>query len=199
MLALLLAGCGGGGSGDARPQAPGSSAKAAASFEGALLPAGLPAHDFALRDQDGRWVSLRAFRGRVALLAFLSSTSRPSLLIGEQLRGALDELALERGRPAVPALAVSVDPAGDTPTRVRAYLRATSLSGRLEYLTGSPARLRSVWHAYRVLPASAGERAYEQAAFVLLIDRAGSPRVEIPLEGLTPEVLARDVRRLEAL
>jgi protein SCO1 len=203
MLALLLAGafpgCGGGDSNGASAQASGSSAKSAANFEGALLPAGLPPHDFTLNDQDGRRVSLRDFRGRVAILAFLSSTSRPAMLIGEQLRGALDELALEHGRPAVPALAISVSPASDTPARVRAYLRVTSLSGRLEYLTGSVARLRAIWRAYRVVPASAGERTYEQGAFVVLIDRAGAARVEIPLEELTPEVLASDVRRLEAL
>jgi cytochrome oxidase Cu insertion factor (SCO1/SenC/PrrC family) len=202
MLALLLAGalpgCGGGSSG-AVAQAPGMGAKSASGFEGGLLPAGLPRHDFTLTDQDGRAVALRAFQGRVAILAFLSSTARPAVLIGEQLRGALDELARERGRPAVAALAVSVDPLGDTPARVRAYLRTTALSGRLEYLTGSAARLRAVWRAYRVVPASAGERAYEEGAFVVLIDREGSPRVEIPLESLTPEVLARDVRRLEAL
>ncbi len=48
-----------------------------------------------------------------------------------------------------------------------------------------------------VVPASAGRGAYEHGAFVLLLDRAGAPRVEFPLEELTPEALAHDVRRLE--
>jgi protein SCO1/2 len=199
MLAGALAGCADRESSGAAVPGSGAGTSSAASFEGALLPAGLAPHDFTLRDQRGRRVSLRAYRGRVAILAFVSSTSRPATLIGQQLRGALDELSLERGRPAVAALAVSVNPAGDTPARVRAYLRATSLSGRVEYLTGSRAQLRAVWRDYRVVPASAGEQAYEQGAFVVLIDRAGAARVEIPLEELTPEVLARDVRRLEAL
>lgn len=96
-----------------------------------------------------------------------------------------------------PALAVSVDPAGDTPARVRAFLRANGLAGRLEYLTGTPAQLLAVWHAYGVTPASDGARAYESAAFVVLLDGRGAPRVEEPLEELTPEALAHDVRRLE--
>jgi cytochrome oxidase Cu insertion factor (SCO1/SenC/PrrC family) len=199
-LVGLLAGCAHRESGGAAAQMPNSRAAGASEFDGGLLPAGLKPHEFTLTDQRGRAISLSDFRGRVVILAFLYSTSKTAApLIGQQIRGALDELSLERDRPAVPALAISVDPAGDTRARVRAYLRATSLTARLEYLTGDLARLRALWRAYRVVPASAGERAYERGAFVLLLDRAGSVRVEVPLEELTPEVLARDVRALEAL
>jgi cytochrome oxidase Cu insertion factor (SCO1/SenC/PrrC family) len=200
MLAVTLAGCAHGGSGSPAAQVPSSAAATASDFEGALLPAATKRHAFALTDQNRRGVSLGEFRGRVVILAFLYSTSRTAApLIGQQIRGALDELALEHRRAAVPALAVSVDPTADTRLHVRAYLHATSLTGRLRYLTGSPARLRAVWRAYHVVPASAGETAYERAAFVVLLDRTGTERVEIPLEELTPEVLARDVRELEAL
>lgn len=199
-LAGVPAGCASGGSSGAAAQASDSRAKPRGDFEGALLPAGLKSHEFTLTDQNGRRVSLSDFRGRVVILAFLYSTSKTAApLIGQQIRGALDELSLEHHRPAVPALAISVDPAGDTRAHVRAYLRATSLTGRVEYLTGDIARLRALWRAYRVVPASAGERAYERGAFVLLLDRTGAQRVEVPLEELTPEVLARDVRALEAL
>ncbi len=182
-------------------------APSATDFDGALLPANLPPRAFVLTDQYGRRVSLGDFRGRVAILAFLDSASRTTApLIAQQIRGALDELEPHplgvrpsgARSPGTPALAVSVDPAADTPGHVRAFLRKTSLTGRLEYLTGAPARLRAVWRAYSVVPASAGESAYERAAFVLLLDRTGAPRVELPLEQLTPEGLAHDVRRLEA-
>ena len=98
---------------------------------------------------------------------------------------------------ALPALAISLDPAADTPARVRAFLHAASLTGRMEYLTGSAAQLRPVWRAYSAVPASAGAVAYERDAFVLLLDKEGAPRVEFPIEELTPEALAHDVRRLE--
>jgi cytochrome oxidase Cu insertion factor (SCO1/SenC/PrrC family) len=199
-LAGALAGCARHGSSGAAAQTPSSEAAAASGFEGGLLPAGLKPREFTLTDQYGQRTSLSDFRGGVVILAFLYSTSKSAApLIGQQIRGALDELSLERQRPAVPALAVSVDPAGDTPARVRAFLHATSLTGRLRYLTGGLARLRAVWRAYRVVPASAGERAYERGAFVALLDRRGAERVEIPLEQLTPEALAHDVRKLEAL
>ncbi len=80
---------------------------------------------------------------------------------------------------------------------MRAFLRAASLTGRMEYLTGSAAQLRPVWRAYPVVPASAGARCLRTGAFVLLLDREGAARVEFPLEELTPEALAHDVRRLE--
>ncbi len=209
-LALTVAALLGGSAGDSGRASGGASAAAssagdasATGFEGALLPADLAPREFTLTDQYRRTVSLRDLRGHVAILAFLYCASRAAApLIAQQIRGALDELESERhtaGAPtsATPALAVSVDPAGDTPPRVRAFLRRTSLTGRLLYLTGPPARLRAVWRAYRVVPAAAGETAYERSAFVLVLGRNGAPRVELPLEALTPEALAHDVRRLE--
>jgi protein SCO1/2 len=196
-LALAaLPGC----SSPARPpsastEAASASAPSSTGFDGALLPADVPRHGFALTDQHGRRVSLSALRGRVTILAFLYTSSRTTApLIAQQIRGALDELP----GPPVPVLAVSVDPGGDTPARIRAFLRENSLSGRIEYLTGTPAQLRAVWRAYAVVPASAGTVAYERSAFVLLLDRAGRPRVEFPLEELTPEALAHDIRKLRA-
>lgn len=175
---------------------PSSSAPSATGFYGALLPANLPPREFTLTDQRGRRVSLSAYRGHVTILAFLYTASKTTApLIAQQIRGALDELESEREQP-IPTLAVSVDPAGDTPARVRAFLRENSLTGRMEYLTGSLSQLRAVWRAYAVVPASAGASAYERAAVVLLLDRAGAPRVEFPVEELTPEALAHDIRQL---
>jgi protein SCO1/2 len=200
VLALALAALAGCSSGSA-PSGTAAEAGVASDngFDGALLPTDLPVHPFTLTDQDGRRVSLHDERGRVTILAFLYTASRTTApLIAQQVRGALDELASEPGAGRLPpALAVSVDPAGDTPARVRTFLRANELTGRLEYLTGTPAHLRAVWRAYGVTPASAGAHAYESAAFVVLLDGHGAPRVEVPLEELTPEALAHDVRRLE--
>jgi cytochrome oxidase Cu insertion factor (SCO1/SenC/PrrC family) len=198
-LALASGGCGRSArtpAGNVAAESAGS--QPADSFAGALLPAGVRPHGFALTDQRGRRVALSSFRGRVAILAFLDSGSRPATLIAQQIRGALDELQSEAGSGRVPvaALAVSVAPRVDTPARVRAFLQATGLSGRMEYLTGPPARLRRVWHSFRVVPATAGRGAYEQGAFVVLMAPNGDERVELPLEALTPEALAHDVREL---
>jgi protein SCO1 len=189
--------------GSAGAQAPAANQPSASGYDGALLPASLPPRPFTLTDQRRRRVTLSDFKGRVAILAFLYTRSRTTApLIAQQIRGALDELESERqprahssGSPV--ALAISLDPSGDTPARVNAFLRGASFGGRLEYLTGAPAQLRAVWRAYGATPASAGARAYERSAFVLLLGRDGAARVEFTLEQLTPEALAHDVRRLQ--
>ncbi|HEV3321543.1 MAG TPA: SCO family protein [Solirubrobacteraceae bacterium] len=196
-LALAsLPGCSGGSGGSAGTTSTAAAAAGAPSetgYDGALLPGNLRPRGFTLTDQDGRRVSLSDFKGKVTILAFVYTTSKTTApLIAQQIRGALEEL------PAgTPAVAISLDPAGDTPARVRAFLHAASLKGRMEYLTGSAAQLRPVWRAYAAVPASAGAVAYERGAFVLLLDREGAPRVEFPVEELTPEALAHDVRKLE--
>jgi protein SCO1/2 len=204
-LALAaLAGCSTSGSGAGAASGSGGATGAASSaggpsatgFDGALLPGNVRPYEFTLTDQYGRRVSLGSLRGRVVILAFMYTASKTTApLIAEQIRGALDEL--EPHTSSVSALAVSVDPAADTPAHVGAFLRATSLTGRLEYLTGGAAQLRPIWSAYHVVPARAGPRAYEQGAFVVVLDRAGAERVDFPLEELTPEALAHDVRRLQ--
>ena len=139
-------------------------------------------------------MSLSSYRGQVVVLAFLYSTCGPTcIVIAQQIRGALDELP----RP-VPVLIVSADPTADTPLRVRRFLAHVSLTGRVHYLTGSPAQLRAVWHAYGVTPASAGRAAFDNFASVFLIDPSGFERVIFGMEQLTPEGLAHDIRRLQS-
>jgi protein SCO1 len=165
----------------------------ASGFDGALLPGGVGAPGFTLIDQHGRRVSLAQYRGRVAILTFLSTNCTPTCpLVAQQIRGALDEL----GRP-VPTLIVSATPAADSPTAVRRFLAEAALTGRAEYLTGAPAELRRVWRAYNVVPAQLADADSSHPAEVLLIDRTGQQRVLFQVEQLTPEGLAHDVRRLE--
>jgi protein SCO1 len=170
-----------------------ASATGSAGFDGAALPGNVAAPGFTLTDQDGRSVSLSGYRGHVTVLAFLYSTCGAAcVVIAQQIRGALDEL------PApVPVLIVSADPAADTPAHVSRFLAQVSLSGRVQYLTGTRAQLRRVWRAYRVTPASAGRKAFAQYASVLLLDRDGDEHVLFQEEQLTPESLAHDIGRLD--
>ncbi len=193
LLALALGGCSS-GSPTASPTAGApASATDTAGFDGASLPgAGAPVRDFALRDERGARVSLSSYRGQVAIVAFPYTTCDATCtVIAEQIRGALDELPR-----AVPVLLVSADPAADTPARVARFLARTSLTGRARYLTGTLAQLRAVWRSLHVVPASAGARAFDQAASVFVLDGAGRERVLYQLEQLTPEALSHDVRKL---
>jgi protein SCO1 len=162
-------------------------------FEGAELPGAVQAPPIALTGQDGHPASLAALRGKPVVLAFLyAHCGGTCTLIAQQIRGALDEL-----HEPVPVLIVSADPKGDTPAAVNAFLTATSLSGRVHYLTGSPATLEKVWSAYKIKPAAAGAAAFASHANVVLIDAEGRERVIYGPEQLTPEALAHDVGKLQ--
>jgi protein SCO1 len=183
--------------GTSQTGAAGASAGPESGFDGAPFPKGLTAPGFTLENQTGQPISLSEYRGRVVLLTFLYSTCGDAcIVIGQQIRGALNEMEEAHARlPAV--LIVSADPAADTPANVRRFLAEVSLAGRVQYLTGTAAQLRSVWRAYNVKPASVGAHEFEEYAPVLLLDPAGEKRVLFEIEELTPEGLSHDVAKLE--
>jgi protein SCO1 len=159
-------------------------------FAGGLRPA-IPPKDFSLRDQDGRTVSLRALRGQVVVLTFMYSTCQDTCPVtASQIRGALDDLGQD-----VPVLAVSVDPAQDTPYRARVFVQRQSLTGRMRFLLGTKAQLAPVWRDYGVQPEK-GKRLPHSDSTVL-IDRSGRQRIGFETTAMTPEGLAHDIARLE--
>ena len=160
-------------------------------FAGALRP-DIPPQDFRLRDQDGKAVSLRAYRGRVVVLTFMYTTCRDTCpLTATQIRGALDDL-----QTPPPALAVSVDPVNDTPERAKEFLFKRGLADdRMRFLLGNRAQLQPIWRAYGVRPQGT---AFDQQHVRAVVDRHGRQRIGFPVQQLTPEGLAHDIRRLQA-
>jgi protein SCO1/2 len=161
-------------------------------FAGALSPAGIPVRDFDLRDQNGRPASIREYRGRVVVLTFLYSTCQDTCPVtATTIRGALDELGHD-----VPVLAVSVDPAHDTPDTAERFLVKQSMSaGRMRFLLGSRAQLEPIWKAYGIQPQGKG---FEHTAYVAVLDRTGRQRVAFTIDHLTDRDLAHDIRKLES-
>jgi protein SCO1 len=198
VLATTLCACGGASDGSSATRTPG--AGPAHAFAGAPLPAAA-AHDFALTDERGRSASTREYRGRVVVLGFVSTDcGAPCVVIAEQIRGALDQAPARtcaHARACAPAvLLVSVDPPADTRAAVARFLARVSLSGRARYLSGPRGAIASVWRAFRVPAPARGSSAFDRFEPVLLLDRSGRARVAYPLEGLTPEALAHDIRAL---
>ena len=158
-------------------------------WAGFVRPPGATAPDFALRDQDGEPVTMAAYRGRPVAITFVYSTCEdtcPALV--DQVRGALDDTGLD-----VPLLAVSVDPANDTPARARRFLNERRITGRARFLLGSERELAPVWKGYGVQPQTDD---LEHSASVVLVDARGRQRVGFPHDQLTPEALVHDLRRL---
>jgi protein SCO1/2 len=160
-----------------------------AGFEGALRPAGIPPAEFGLRDERGRVVRLRDLRGRPAVVTFLYTTCRDTCpLTTQQIRAALDDLG-----EGVPVIAVSVDPANDTPRRARAFDVKQQMVGRMRWVLGTSAQLQRIWRAYGVAPQTADA---EHSASTVVIDGRGRQRVGFATSVLTPEALAHDIEAL---
>jgi protein SCO1/2 len=155
----------------------------------------LPARNFTLVDQDGHPASLAQYRGRVVILTFMYSTCQNTCPVeAQQIRGALDELG-----QAVPTLAVSVDPAQDTPINAQRFLFKESLTGRMRFLLGTRSQLAPIWKSYGIAPETGTNiKNSNHSAYVLLIDRRGYWRDGFPDSELTPEGLAHDIRVLQA-
>jgi protein SCO1 len=169
----------------------GGSKSQADGFQGALRPDGIPPISFALKDQDGKTATLAQYRGEPVVLTFMYSTCKDTCpLTAQQIRGALDDLGQD-----VPTLAISVDPANDTPLNARRFVNQQSLTGRMRFLLGTQAQLQPIWKAYGIQPQG---KAFDHTAYVVLVDAKGVQRVGWPVEKLTPEGLAHDLKVLEA-
>jgi protein SCO1 len=169
----------------------GDVATAGSRFEGAVMPEGLRAPDFKLRNQDGERVSMRALRGDPVIVTFLYTNCDDTCPAQAQtVRGALDELGED-----VPALAVAVDPPRDTPQSARAFLAEQRATGRLDFVLGSRSELRPLWNGFFIAPQTVTQE--HQARFTL-VDKRGFQRVGYPGFEATPERLAHDLRILRA-
>jgi len=138
-------------SGSSKPQLPGGATSATTSrFDGGVLtPLRAAPALSTLRNYTGQPVNLASYRGKAVFLTFLY-THCPDVcpLIASHLHTVLSELG-SRARQ-VQLIAVSVDPRGDTPGAVGAFLHEHQLSGQMQYLIGSGAQLAPVWKSWYV-------------------------------------------------
>ena len=162
-----------------------------AGFDGALRPPGIPPVQFALKDQEGKVATLRQYRGQPVILTFMYSTCRDTCpLTAQQIKGALDDVGRD-----VPTLAISVDPANDTRLNAQRFVNRQGLTRRMRFLLGDRAQLQPIWDAYGIQPQGKG---FEHTAYVVLVDARGRQRVGWPVDKITPEGLAHDLRLLGA-
>lgn len=165
-------------------------------LQGAVLTPPMPTYDFTLRDEHNRQVKLSDFRGKAVALTFLYTHCPDACpLTAERLHQTHRQLGDLASHVAF--VAVSVDPAGDTPEAIRTFLAAHHVEGELSYLTGSFADLRRVWGYFLVssdakdqsaTPARAASAAGAPASpslvghssIVHVIDPTGNLRVFLP-------------------
>lgn len=162
---------------------------AGASFAGATRPPDIPPADFGVRDENGRMLRLADLRGKPVVVTFLYTTCADTCPVTtQQIRIALDNLGYD-----VPVVAVSVDPANDTPRRARTFALRQSMQGRMRWALGDARELQRIWDAYGIAPQTADE---DHSASTVLLDGRGVQRVGFATSVLTPEGLAHDIALL---
>lgn len=172
----------------------------AAGLRGSLLPEELtrgPAPRIRLSDARGGTLDSRELAGRPYAVTFLY-TRCPDVcpLIGQEIRVALETLG--PSAEEVTVVAVSVDPRGDTPEAVRAWLERQRLPQNFRYLIGSEEELRPVWDAYFAAPQTPGRpETSTHTASIWLIGADGRLRTKYSAGApVSPDDLAHDLRAL---
>lgn len=113
-----------------------------------------PAPEFTLIDHRGQTVRLSDFRGKAVAMTFIY-TNCPDVcpIIAENFRVAHELLPVD-ARDDVALLAVTLDPARDTPDALRAFTARHRLAENPSWfaLRGDPAALAQVWRDYGIYP-----------------------------------------------
>jgi len=188
VVALLAIG------GSTRSQATGATSARGAFRAGEVFSPPTPTPLLALHNYLGQPVNIASYRGKAVLVTFLY-TNCPDVcpLITASLHAAL-ELLGPRESARAQIIAVSVDPRGDTPKAVAAFLARHEMTGRMQYLIGSAHELARVWKAWGV----GSERDAQQPQFVnhtglVYGISASGKRTTIYASNFIPAELAHDV------
>ena len=162
----------------------------AAEFDGAIMPAGVVAPDFHLKDQAGRSFGMAQYSGRPVIVTFLYSHCKDTCPVQARLiSSAVQELGHQ-----VPVIAFSVDPAHDTGASVDQFMREQKVTANIRWGLGTAKQLAPVWKGYAVTPQLDDA---EHMARIVLVDKLGFQKIGYPLEQTTPDRIAHDMRLLE--
>jgi protein SCO1/2 len=163
------------------------------SFAGLRAKPQVAAPSLELRDSLGKPVNIRDYRGKAVLVLFIY-THCPDicpLMVGH-LHAAQQKLGPEAGKMQI--IAVSVDPKGDTPKTVKAFLKAHQMTGRMKYLIGSRPQLERTWKAWGI-GAKVNKKnpdLVEHSAEVVGIDASGKITTVYPAT-FKPQMIVHDV------
>lgn len=198
MLGALagLAGCG--SSSGSTSSDPGTST--AADYSGLTVNPAKQEPPLALKNSLGQPVNIKNYQGKAVLVTFIYDHC-PDVcpLIVSNMRAAQNELGPEAKNLQI--IAVSVDPKGDTPKTVNAFLKERQMTGRMQYLVGSRPQLEHVWVDWNITSRNDPNRkipdAVEHSALVYGISASGKITTVYPAN-FKPEQIVHDVPKLAA-
>jgi protein SCO1/2 len=156
-----------------------------------------PAPEFALTDQDGKLLALKALRGKVLAITFIfASCADTCPLLTATLAGVQDRLGAAFG-PDIHFVSITVDPERDSPVMLKRYAEAhRAKSAGWSFLTGTPAEIREVTRAYGVYFKKTPRGDVDHTFLTSLVDRNGTLRVQYLGVRFNPEEMLRDLRTL---
>jgi cytochrome oxidase Cu insertion factor (SCO1/SenC/PrrC family) len=148
---------------------------------------------FTLASQDGRTVSLAAFKGRPLVLTFMDPHCTDICPpVSAEFLAAYHHLGPAAARAVF--IAVNVNPYYRTPADVAAFCRAHQLTAipAWYFLTGSLASLRAVWDSYEIaVQATSRTAAVVHTSPVYFIGPSGRERyVAVPMDEHTASMKA---------
>jgi protein SCO1/2 len=190
-LAILVSACGGGGSSS-------SAAVSVPAISGADAVPARTAPAIDLTNQYGKKIDLAKLKGHTVLVAFLYTHCTDLCpIVAGKVHTAYAGLSKSE-RPLF--LAVSVDPAHDTPKSAADFNRRHRTTGEIDWLLGSRAELEKVWQAWGVKPVHDANdpEEIEHNAEIFAIDKQGQIRALYP-PNFKPAKLALGTRTLARL
>lgn len=156
---------------------------------------------FTLTDQNGNTVTDASFRGK-NLLVYFGYTYCPDLCPTalQNITETLDELGPAADNVRV--LFITVDPARDTPAKLKDYVE--SFHPNIVGLTGSPEQIAAVAKAYGATYAKAetvddGNYMMDASTFMYVEDAQGKPLASMDMEQVDPSTIADTLRDLWGL
>jgi len=189
---VTAAGCG--SSGTSTTGDPGGSGSP--SFDGATANPAKAVPPLKLNNYLGRPVNITDYQGKAVLILFIYDHC-PDIcpLMVSNLRAAQEQMSSGE-RQQMQIIAVSVDPKGDTPKTVAAFLKDHQMTGRMQYLIGSRPQLEQVWHNWNIVSKSDPSRknpdAVEHSALIYGISGSGKITTLYP-SNFKPQEIVHDV------
>jgi protein SCO1/2 len=154
--------------------------------------------ELSLVDQQGAPLTLRSLEGKPALITFFygGCTTMCPLIVSDVRRTA--EALSEAERAQVTVVLVTIDPATDTPERLRALALERSMPAEWRLVSGGEADIRTLASTlgmtYRAMP----DGSFAHAALYTVLDRQGRIAHQLEGTGRPVEETAAAVRRVLA-
>lgn len=130
------------------PQPMSTVAPASATAAATWAPGSKLAPIFTLRDEQGKPLSLAAFRGHPVLITFIDPLCRDYCPIEAQHLSDVARAQPPGDKPEI--VAVSVNTVGDTPATLALDRRKWNTTPQWHWAVGTQAQLAKVWHHYAI-------------------------------------------------